>query len=112
MPYIKESNRQVLDSCINELIICLKSTLINEKISLRDLEKIKNEHVLDLSGNLNYTITRMCAGIIGEINYPKIAILTGVLENIKQEFYRRAASPYEDKKIIENGDVKEYKNKI
>jgi hypothetical protein len=36
-------------------------------------------------------------------------MITGVLENIKQEFYRRAASSYEDKKIIENGDIKEYK---
>jgi hypothetical protein len=28
---------------------------------------------------------------------------------IKQEYYRRVAEPYEDKKIIENGDIKEYK---
>jgi hypothetical protein len=35
--------------------------------------------------------------------------MTGVLENIKQEFYRRAAAPYEDRKINQNGDVKEYK---
>ena len=31
-----------------------------------------------------------------------------MLENVKQEFYRRVASSYEDQKIIENGDVKEY----
>jgi hypothetical protein len=36
-------------------------------------------------------------------------MITGVLENIKQEYYRRVAEPYEDKKIIENGDIKEYK---
>ena len=30
-------------------------------------------------------------------------------ENIKQEFYRRVAETYEDKKILENGDIKEYK---
>ena len=29
----------------------------------------------------------------------------GVLECIKQEFYRRVAAPYEDIKIVENGDV-------
>jgi len=29
----------------------------------------------------------------------------GVLECIKQEFYRRAVAPYEDKKKEENGDV-------
>ena len=43
-----------------------------------------------------------------EIVKKKIAVSTGVLENIKQEFYRRVALPYEEKKIIENGDIKEY----
>jgi hypothetical protein len=47
--------------------------------------------------------------MMGEISYSKIAIMTGILENIKQEFYRRAAAPYEDRKISQNGDVKEYK---
>jgi hypothetical protein len=37
-------------------------------------------------------------------------MITGVLENIKQEFYRRVAENYENKKIIQNGDIKEYKN--
>jgi hypothetical protein len=46
---------------------------------------------------------------MGNPSYVKIAMITGVLENIKQEFYRRVASPYEDKKILENGDIKEYK---
>jgi len=31
--------------------------------------------------------------------------LPGVLENVKQEMYRRLAAPYEDKKAEENGDV-------
>ena len=46
---------------------------------------------------------------MGKTSYTKIAVATGVLENIKQEFYRRIASSYEDKKIIENGDIKEYR---
>jgi hypothetical protein len=36
-------------------------------------------------------------------------MITGVLENIKQEFYRRIGVSLEDKKIIENGDIPEYK---
>jgi hypothetical protein len=36
-------------------------------------------------------------------------MITGVLENVKQEFYRRIATAYEEKKIIENGDIKEYR---
>jgi hypothetical protein len=48
----------------------------------------------------------------GTINYNKIAMITGVLENVKQEFYRRAASQYEDKKILTNGDIKVYKKNV
>jgi hypothetical protein len=43
------------------------------------------------------------------ISYKNIAMATGVLENIKQELYRRIAAPYEDRKVLENGDIKEYK---
>ena len=46
---------------------------------------------------------------MGTPTYPKIAMVTGVLENIKQEYYRRVAEPYEDMKIRQNGDIKEYK---
>jgi hypothetical protein len=46
---------------------------------------------------------------MGDVSYSKVAMITGVLENIKQEFYRRIASFYEDKKILENGDIREYK---
>jgi hypothetical protein len=34
---------------------------------------------------------------------------TGVIENIKQELYRRVAATYEDQKILSNGDIVEYK---
>ena len=46
---------------------------------------------------------------MGDVSYPKVAVITGVLENIKQEYYRRVAENYENKKILENGDIKEYK---
>jgi hypothetical protein len=38
-------------------------------------------------------------------------MITGVVENVKQEFYRRVAVPYEEEKIVQNGDIKEYKNR-
>ena len=44
-----------------------------------------------------------------EVSYKNIAMATGVLENIKQELYRRVASKYEDKKILASGDIPEYK---
>lgn len=106
MPYIKEELRKELDSCINELIICLRST-VRDKVF--EQESLSDQELLEITGNINYTVSRLCASLMGKISYSKIAIITGVLENIKQEFYRRASSPYEDRKINENGDIREYK---
>jgi hypothetical protein len=39
------------------------------------------------------------------LSYQTINDIVGALEGAKLEFYRRVAVPYEDKKIIENGDV-------
>lgn len=92
MPYIKESDRIKLDSCVDNMIECLE-----------------NEDLSSVLGNINYCFSRVLAGVMKQPSYNKIAMITGVLENIKQEFYRRVAEPYEDKKILENGDIKEYK---
>lgn len=110
MPYIEEHYRERVDSCINELLLCIKSTLINkDNINVFKLDKLTNEDVMALAGVLNYCISRMMANITGDVSYSKIAIITGVLENVKQEFYRRLAASYEDKKITQNGDIREYK---
>jgi hypothetical protein len=39
------------------------------------------------------------------MNYEGIALVTGVIENVKQELYRRVATPYEDQKMKAHGDV-------
>ncbi len=58
------------------------------------------------AGELNYVLTRICLGHLGDMpRYSDFNEVIGVLECCKLEFYRRAAAPYEDKKIIENGDV-------
>lgn len=100
MPYIKEEERQELDVCIDSMIDCI----YNDKTSLNNPSDFKN-----YLGRINYCFSRVLAGLMREPSYNKVAMITGVLENIKQEFYRRVASPYEDKKILENGDIKEYK---
>jgi len=92
MPYIKENDRNRLDNCIDNMIKCLDK----QDIAL-------------ILGDINYTFSRILGGLMKDPSYNKVAMITGVLENIKQEFYRRVASPYEDKKILENGDIKEYK---
>jgi len=59
-------------------------------------------------GGLNYLVTKLCLEYLtsmGSTTYQGINDIVGVLECAKLEFYRRLAVPYEDKKIIENGDV-------
>lgn len=58
-------------------------------------------------GELNYCITILCLNFLDVQghNYKNINGIVGVLECAKLEFYRRLAAPYEDTKIIENGDV-------
>lgn len=58
-------------------------------------------------GELNYAITKLCNEFFkttGE-DYTARNGIIGVLECAKLEFYRRAVAPYEDKKILQNGDV-------
>ena len=99
MPYIKEKERHDLDVCIESMIKCLQ---LHE-------ENMSNDEFCIILGDINYCFSRILGGLMGNVSYSKIAMITGVLENIKQEFYRRVAAPYEDKKIVENGDIKEYK---
>lgn len=103
MPYIKQEDRVFLDPYINNL-----SDAINANIPANT--NFGNEEIMTLLGELNYAITRLCTRTMGSPTYPKIAMITGVLENVKQEFYRRLAAPYEENKIVQNGDVREYKN--
>ena len=82
MPYINENSRYEIDESVEELIRAIGSP-----------------------GKLNYAITRLILLYAPKPNYSEIATITGVLENVKQEYYRRLAAPYEDNKIKENGDV-------
>jgi hypothetical protein len=91
MPYISKEDRIPLDPIVD--------------IATRVLERKPLDESL---GDLNYVFSRILAGAIGKTSYRKIAMATGVLENVKQELYRRLATPYEEEKIAQNGDIKEY----
>ena len=62
-------------------------------------------------GELNYKITRAIADYLLDegLTYGTLNTVIGVLECAKLELYRRIASPYEDKKMVKNGDLVEYK---
>jgi len=58
------------------------------------------------AGELNYLITIFIKEYFeSHSNYQGINDIMGALEGAKAEFYRRVAAPYEDKKMIQNGDV-------
>lgn len=59
------------------------------------------------AGELNFLITIIIRDYF-EGNggrYQQINDIIGALEGAKMEFYRRLAAPYEDTKLVENGDV-------
>ncbi len=103
MPYISEEERTELDSQIHNMILAIR----NNKTNLNNPHDFSN-----YLGRINYCFSRIIYGVMRDVSYRNIAMVTGVLENIKQEYYRRVAEPYEDIKIRQNGDIKEYKGLI
>ena len=87
MPYIKKEERKKWE----EMIIKVTD----------ELGKLNPE---EIEGNLNYFITRILKKAYPPkyFNYNRAI---GLLECIKQEFYRRQVGVYEDNKIKENTDV-------
>lgn len=59
------------------------------------------------AGELNYVISRQINQYIQSegLSYSTINECIGVLECAKLELYRRIAIPYENQKILDNGDV-------
>lgn len=84
MPYIKQEDREFFD----------------ERLTF-------NTTALHSPGDLNYCITKLVNHYIAVHgkNYANINAAIGALECAKLELYRRIASPYEDSKIQQNGDV-------
>jgi hypothetical protein len=87
MPYISRDKRTKYEKVLGELIGILKALPVEE-----------------VDGELNYVVTRILKEVY-PLRYFHLNRAMGVLECIKQEFYRRVVAPYEDVKIRENGDV-------
>ena len=100
MPYIDEEERKELDFAIDIMV----DNILDNKTNLNNPHDFSN-----FLGRINYCFSRVICGVMKEPSYKKIAMATGVLENIKQEFYRRLASKYEDAKIVSHGDIPEYR---
>lgn len=88
MPYIKKEQRPAIDKLTEPLIAHLKSRPLEEQ-----------------DGSLNYAVTRIIKEVYPQ-KYFHFNRALGVLTAISLELYRKIIGPYEDKKILENGDVK------
>ena len=88
MPYISDSDRVDWDDALEELFIEMRRKPGSP-------------------GELNYLLTKIVSQWLTEkgLSYTHINDVIGVLECVKQEFYRRITAPYEDTKAAENGDV-------
>ena len=91
MPYITKELREQLDPSI-ELLFAELDYMGDSK---------------NLAGLMNYSISALISKLLDTkgLNYHNINELIGMLECAKLELYRRVASPYEDEKVIQNGDV-------
>lgn len=96
MPYIDSAEREQLDHLVDELA--------------RVIRAFTDEHEQSpaFAGRLNYAITTLVLKTIPARRYWAIAVTTGVLHNVLDEFYRRYATPYETEQINKSGDVEEY----
>lgn len=89
MPYIRQVDRDPIDSAIDALIGQLKANNATP-------------------GMLNYTITRILTGVaIPEdgLRYANINNMIGVLGCVSHELYRRLGAPYENQACYTHGDV-------
>lgn len=94
MPYIKPEDRKIVDDYMGQLL-----THING-------HGLFNKDEVPV-GWYNYIISRITHQflITNGLKYDNINSMIGVLECAKLELYRIIAAPYEDKKILENGNI-------
>jgi hypothetical protein len=87
MPYIKREERSRYDGLIRQVV-----------------DAFSGLPAETLDGHLNYFITRILVTLYRP-SYFEYSRVQGVLECIKQEFYRRKVAPYEEDKMRQHGDV-------
>lgn len=100
MPYISPEQRKKLDAGIDHLAAAI----------IKGAKECGYDGAF--AGLLNYACTRLALQIVrsqfGPLRYWLIALLTGTLHNIADEFYRRLGAPYEDRQMARSGDVDLY----
>ncbi len=62
---------------------------------------------INSKGDLTYCLYKLCCLYLKTMtkSYTTMSTLMSCLEDAKLEWYRKKMAPYEDQKILENGDV-------
>lgn len=105
MPYIPKPDRTLYDAHIDALVDALITNFSQNPTTIPT----------NRAGHLNYIlsslVSRFYRGLTAKLSvnsslrYGDYNEIIGFLECMKLELYRRLVANYEDKKIIENGDV-------
>jgi len=96
MPYIRRELRDQYEKAINDILEIFKKYNADDNgLNIRP----------KADGEMNYIITKLIDGAYSNLGYAEYNRAIGILECLKLEFYRRKISPYEDKKIQQNGEV-------
>jgi hypothetical protein len=97
MPYIKQEKREQVNTQLSSLIDSIVTA--------------SNGDVSALPGILNYCVTVLIKTTYRAVtkkpvlSYADHNSAVGMLECCKIELYRKDVAPYEDEKLVENGDV-------
>jgi hypothetical protein len=73
-------------------------------------QHVDQDNLITTAGQFNYALNQLVSIYIEQngFNYQTSNDIIGAMECAKLELYRRLVAPYEDKKILQNGDVKPY----
>jgi hypothetical protein len=73
-------------------------------------KRVDQDNLITTAGQFNYALNQLVNIYIeqNEFNYQTANDIVGAIECAKMEIYRRLVAPYEDKKILQNGDVNPY----
>ena len=89
MPYIKQSDRKIIDLLLTPLL---------DQLSI-------SRGMGGADGTVNYVISRIVRTLYPAKSYYVLNRGMGILESAKLEYYRRVVAPYENEKMEENGDI-------
>jgi hypothetical protein len=72
--------------------------------------KVDQDNLITNAGQFNYALNQVISIYLEQnsMSYQTCNDIIGAMECAKMELYRRLLAPYEDKKILQNGDVKPY----